>query len=148
MSIELIVACLDEALATGDATHLRVAEDVWQDLTDREKAECLSEVKHPLGGFFDIVRDEDPRQLLEAAVEEAILLTEDHTKALAKLNAAKYHQDLCQALVDALDHKKKALESLAYLHGQNYFSAPKEPKSTPAMDAAAAKAAMKKKLKS
>lgn len=89
----------------------------------------------------------DLMKVTESAVEEAILLTEDHTKALAKLNGAKYHQDLCQALVDALDHKKKALESLAYLHGQNYFSAPKEPKSTPAMDAAAAKAREKKKSK-
>jgi hypothetical protein len=30
--------------------------------------------------------------------------------------------------VAALDHRKKALENLVYLHGQSYFSAPTAPR--------------------
>lgn len=39
MSVELINQCLAEALETGDAVHLRVAEDLYQDLDDEGLAE-------------------------------------------------------------------------------------------------------------
>jgi len=36
----------------------------------------------------------------------------------------RHAADVLQAAVTALDHRKKALENLVYLHGQNYFSEP------------------------
>lgn len=77
------------------------------------------------------------------AIDGAVKLSAEYAEAVDKLNRAKFRQDMCQALVDALDHKKKALESLVYLHGQNYFSTPKE-KPSPEMERAAVKARAKK----
>jgi hypothetical protein len=79
-----------------------------------------------------------------AAVDGAVKVSKEYTEALDRLNKAKYRQDMCQALVDALDHKKKALESLAYLHGQNYNSMPKMRDQSPEMDRAAKRAKVKK----
>lgn len=72
-------------------------------------------------------------KVTEGTISEAIKLTPEYDQALSRLNKAKYRMDMCQALVDALDHKKKALESLVYLHGQNYFSSPRV-KLTPEME--------------
>lgn len=40
---------------------------------------------------------------------------------------AKHKVDIFQALVTALDHRKKALENLVSLWSQSYFAAPKAP---------------------
>jgi len=66
------------------------------------------------------------------SVQAAMIVSKEYAEALDHLNKAKYRQDMIQALVDALDHKKKALESLAYLHGQNYYSTPKLRDAAPA----------------
>jgi hypothetical protein len=41
---------------------------------------------------------------------------------------AKDRVNKVEAVVTALDHRKKALENLVYLHGQSYFSAPTAPR--------------------
>lgn len=68
--------------------------------------------------------DFDVEKITEKAIENAILLQPQYQKALRKVTAAKHKVDVTQAAVGALDHKKKALENLVYLHGQNYFSTP------------------------
>lgn len=51
-----------------------------------------------------------------------------HKEAYTKFIEAKYEVGIIQAAVDALDQRKKALENLVTLHGQNYFAEPRTPK--------------------
>lgn len=73
-------------------------------------------------GMFDIGK------VTEGAVEKCILLQPDYQKTLAKLNKAKHEAGVLDAAVNALEHKKRGLEGLVQLHGQQYFSEPTAPK--------------------
>lgn len=64
----------------------------------------------------------------EGAIANALTSIKMVRVALKRFNRAQHEADVIQAAVRALDHKKKALESLVFLHGQNYFSSPKTPK--------------------
>ncbi len=61
-------------------------------------------------------------------VAAAILMQPRYKEAKMVVIEAKYKVAMIQAAVTALDHRKKALEKLVDLHGQNYFSKPKAPK--------------------
>ncbi len=45
-----------------------------------------------------------------------------------RMNQAKHTIDQLEAVVNALEHRKKALENLVVLEGREYFAAPREPK--------------------
>lgn len=64
-------------------------------------------------------------RVTEGSIKATIIQHSRYTKALQRLLDAKHSVDILQAAVVALDHKKKALENLVYLHGQDYFSSPK-----------------------
>ena len=57
-------------------------------------------------------------------IEAYYRLHKRHRKAKKTLINAEYENDLLQAAVTALHHKKSALENLVKLHGQQYFSKP------------------------
>lgn len=62
----------------------------------------------------------------DAAVKAMVTL---HLKVRAAKQAeidAEHLVDVLEAVVNALEHRKKALENLVYLHGRDYFSAPRE----------------------
>jgi tryptophan synthase alpha subunit len=61
-------------------------------------------------------------KVTEAGVNSAIVLDVKHQKALQTLHDAKYNLELIQAVVSALDHKKRSLTLLVELHGLSYFS--------------------------
>jgi hypothetical protein len=61
----------------------------------------------------------------EAAIKAAILLAPAVKDAKAKLNAARHELVLVRGAVDAMDHRKKALENLVQLHLANYRSEPR-----------------------
>lgn len=63
-------------------------------------------------------------KVTEKVVESTILQQEDYSKALKRVQKAKYEVDLLAAAVQALDQKKHALQNLVSLHGQNYFASP------------------------
>lgn len=63
-------------------------------------------------------------KITDAVVKATIPSQPEHKKATQKVQKARHRVDVLQAAVAALDHKKKALENLVYLHGQNYFSSP------------------------
>lgn len=72
---------------------------------------------------------EDPSEygivkVTEGAIAAIIVVNPRYVKALEKVNDGRHAVDILTAAVNALDHKKKALENLVYLHGQNYFSSP------------------------
>lgn len=65
-------------------------------------------------------------KITEKGIENSVTLQPEYINVTHEVIEAKHKVDVYQAGVDALEHKKKALESLVYLHGQNYFSSPRE----------------------
>jgi hypothetical protein len=63
-------------------------------------------------------------KITESAVREALVLQPDYTTANEAVIEARHAAELYGAAVTALDHRKKALENLVYLHGQSYFATP------------------------
>lgn len=61
----------------------------------------------------------------EAAIDSVILLCDVYKDAAESVNAAKHKASLCDALVQACDQRKRALENLVSLQLSNYYSTPK-----------------------
>jgi hypothetical protein len=64
-------------------------------------------------------------KITDKVVETAILAQKGYLQALRELNRHKHRVDVYQAAVSALDHRKRALENLVTLHGQDYFATPR-----------------------
>jgi len=64
-------------------------------------------------------------KITEAAINAAVITHKDYQQAKGQLLEGEYNADLAQALVWALEHKKRALTLLVDLHGMSYFSTPK-----------------------
>lgn len=64
-------------------------------------------------------------KITESAINAAIATSKEYTKAKQALQEFEYYADLAQALVWALEHKKRSLTLLVELHGMSYFSKPK-----------------------
>ena len=61
----------------------------------------------------------------EGAIEEVVVTQPDYRKALHKMLEAKHASEVLQATVDALDHRKKALEKLVELRLHDYYAEPR-----------------------
>ena len=61
-------------------------------------------------------------------VKGAVDTHEDVLSSRKKIIEQEYEVAMLSACVGALDHKKRALESLVTLHGQQYFASSKEPR--------------------
>ena len=77
---------------------------------------------------------EDPAKFVEGAtkptdelVKVAVQRHPDVVNARDAIAIATYDVEVLKAACLSLDHKKKALENLVSLHGQDYFSAPRTP---------------------
>jgi hypothetical protein len=64
-------------------------------------------------------------KVTETAISSTILTQPRYQKGLGRLQEAKHKADLAQAVVWALEHKKRTLTLLVELHGMGYFSSPK-----------------------
>lgn len=64
----------------------------------------------------------------DSAVKSAIVLHPAYRKAIAAYNEAKHEQDVIDAAVKALDHRKAALQDLVFLWGQSYFAGMMKPR--------------------
>lgn len=64
-------------------------------------------------------------KVTEASIASVILTQPRYQKALTRLNNAKHEAALAQAVVWALEHKKRTLTLLVELHGMGYFANPK-----------------------
>lgn len=65
-------------------------------------------------------------KITEASVKACILMQAEYKIAQREVNAARHSVDLHQAMVTALDHRKRALEKLVDLWLGNYYAAPRE----------------------
>lgn len=60
----------------------------------------------------------------EKSIAAKILLQKEYQRALRTLTGKRHEAELAQALVWALEHKKRSLTLLVDLHGMSYFSSP------------------------
>lgn len=71
----------------------------------------------------------------EKSVEAAVAMHDDYVAAAKEVSVQRHRVGVFQAAVNALDHRKKALEKLVELFLANYYSAPRAPAgSTELMD--------------
>lgn len=61
-------------------------------------------------------------KLTESAVSDVVKNLPEYKKALLQLQDAQYELDLANAVVSALEAKRRALAMLVELHGLGYFS--------------------------
>lgn len=66
----------------------------------------------------------------EATVKASVVLHPEVRRRRSELIDAKHHEDVVDAYVTALDHRKRALEKLVDLQGRDYFAEPAAPKGT------------------
>jgi len=64
-------------------------------------------------------------KVTENAIKNCIPTLKRYQVANNALIDAKHKVDVLQAFVNALDHRKRALENLVDLHGQSYFAEPR-----------------------
>lgn len=64
-------------------------------------------------------------KVTEAGIAAVLTQQQEYIDAQAKINKCKHNVAILQAVVTALDHRKRALEKLVDLHGQDYFSTPR-----------------------
>jgi len=64
-------------------------------------------------------------KVTESAIKSTILKQDQYQEAEREVREAQHTADLHQAVVWALEHKKRALTLLVELHGMGYFSNPK-----------------------
>lgn len=63
-------------------------------------------------------------KVTEAALEDMVKLQPRYKRAVQTLADAKHEQDVVAALVEAMQHRKYALQELVALHLAGYFAAP------------------------
>ena len=116
----------DEWIRQPELYHKYATELADARLDFEEKKNKLEVVRAELDK--EIRTDPEQFDLLkvtESGISAVIVVQPEYTKALKRINTARHRIDILQAATTALDHKKKALENLVYLHGQNYFSSPR-----------------------
>lgn len=92
---------------------------------DRLKAE-LDVIEADLGKQIRAnPADFECEKVTESAVAAIIITQDTYRDQLARLQTARHKQDLAQAVVWALEHKKRSLTLLVELHGLGYFASPK-----------------------
>lgn len=64
-------------------------------------------------------------KVTEGSLSATVLTLPQYQKALKRFQDAQYQSNLHQAVVWALEHKKRSLTLLVDLHGMGYFSSPK-----------------------
>ncbi len=84
---------------------------------DLLKAELAKDIREDPGGFgLD--------RPTVGAVEETVIMQDEYQYQLSQVQQSTYLTQVMQAAVFACDHRKRALENLVTLHGQQYFSEP------------------------
>ncbi len=83
-------------------------------------------------------------KITEGAITGAVTSSSVVQEAVKSVTENRHSVDVLTAAVTAMDHRKKALENLVYLHGQNYFSTPTEKNGSCAMSEKVNMAARKK----
>jgi hypothetical protein len=128
--IEIDMGRLDEEWVRQPALFLKYAAQLAD--ARQEHAEAKADIDVVRADVSKVIRGDPDRygvtKVTEASIDAAVTTHKQVEDAVAKAGKAKHRMDLLQAAVDALEHRKKALENLVFLHGQEYFSEPRTPK--------------------
>ena len=68
-----------------------------------------------------------PAKVTEKMVENTVLLQKRHRLATEEVIKARHGLGVLQAMVEALDHRKHALQNLVQLEARDYFAQPRAP---------------------
>lgn len=119
-------SALDEAMEKRNDAKVEV--EIQKDNVDRVKAELDAEIRDDPESF-------DLEKVTETSIQSAIIRSDKYQEALKQyhqakkdLNAAQNEVNQLFSCVNTMDQRKAALEGLARLLNQSYFSAPAEPK--------------------
>jgi len=105
----------DYIVAARHAAEARLEMDERKATLDVVEAELAKAIRADPESF-------EIEKLTEATLTSTILLQPRYQKARGVYQKAKHESDLAQALVWALEHKKRSLTLLVELHGLGYFS--------------------------
>ena len=67
-------------------------------------------------------------KLTETVILNTIIVEGEYQKVNEIYLETKYESDMAKGAVQAIEHKKSALENLVKLHGQQYFAGPSVPR--------------------
>lgn len=98
----------------------RFDHDTAKSKLDAVEAECDRDIRL-------MPSDYGIQKITEERVKKAVILHPDYAAADQDLNHAKHRMHSLEAVVYALDHKKRALEKLVDLRLADYFSDPRAP---------------------
>ena len=94
--------------------------DISKEALELKKAEINLDVRdHPQNYSLEKVTDK--------AVEACILQSDEYQEAIKVLNEANFEVNVLQGVVNAIEHRKSALENLVKLYIQGYFAGPSIP---------------------
>lgn len=93
-----------------ELANARLRSDQAKADLDLTKAELYNEVSN------------STEKMTEKAKEAAVISHPKHGDAVDELNQARHDQAVMQAAIDALEHRRRALENLVTLHGMNYYA--------------------------
>jgi hypothetical protein len=98
----------------------RQERDLLKEALDLKKAEINLDIRDDPGKY-------NLEKITVDAVEACILMEDDYITAQKEYNNARFEVDLLQGVLNALEHRKSALENLVRLYGQEYFAGPTIP---------------------
>ena len=118
---------LDKEWVAQPKRYLKAAQELakYRDRVAEMKA-ALDLAEASLG--IRIRSDPDTHKVdkvTESSISAAVKTHPEYTEAVKKLNKAKYKAEMAEALVTALEHRKRALEKMVDLHAMSYFANPK-----------------------
>jgi len=117
----LDVELLEQPTLMEKYSHLLAEAKLDRDLAKEDlelkKAEISLDIRdHP--------QDYKLEKVTDKAVEACVLMEEEYKDAVKAYNQANFEVNVLQGVVNAIEHRKSALEKLVTLHGQNYFAGP------------------------
>lgn len=120
---------LDEEWVRQAALYKNYADQLADANEEHEQAKRHKDVMYAEISLHVRQHPEDYNleKITDDAVKQVVLLQAKYDKALAEVIRAKHKVDILRASTEALEHKKKGLESLIYLDGRSYFAEPKVP---------------------
>ena len=125
--LEMDLNCLDEMWLEQPRLYHRYAKKLAtaKQKLEEDKAElelCKAELDRDIRSNpanFNL------EKITENVVSNTIITQERYRSLQAQLLDTKHEVDVLQAAVTTLDHRKRALQNLVTLHGQDYFSTPR-----------------------
>lgn len=117
-----------------DKECIRLPKDYWRAAYNaaqckRDVAEAEAELEVVVADLGKHVRDTPGKfgldKVTEAAVKEVIRAHKEYLGADKKVREEKHKLELANALVWAMDMKKRSITNLVELHGMGYFAKPK-----------------------